>query len=179
MIKTGQLGLGAATAVLLLLTALFGKEAYIDWAWRIPFLFSVILVIVGAIVRSRVSESPIFQEIQERADESSAPLRDLLRTHTGTVLKAAFIFAANNACGYMIIAFMGSYAAKKLGLPQTEVFLAVIIAASGSHRSRCDARHVRWRTMCTARASQSNDATTTTPMSTCCSRPSPTNQGWP
>lgn len=123
------LGLGAATAVLLLLTAAFGKEAYIDWAWRIPFLFSVILVIVGAIVRSRVSESPIFQEIQERADESSAPLRNLLRTHTGTVLKAAFIFAANNACGYMIIAFMGSYAAKKLGLPQTEVFLAVIIAA--------------------------------------------------
>lgn len=123
------LGLGAATAVLLLLTAIFGTEAYMDWGWRIPFLISVILVAVGLAVRARVSESPVFEEIRERAEESSAPLGKLLRTHPGTVVKAALIFAANNACGYMVIAFMASYASKTLGLPQTHVFLAVIMAA--------------------------------------------------
>ena len=122
-------GLGAATIVVLILTAIVGTEAYLEWAWRIPFLVSVLLVIVGIIVRSRVSESPIFEEIRERAHESSAPLGELMRNHAGLVFKAAFIFAANNACGYMVISFMGSYATKTLGLPQTQVFIAVIVAA--------------------------------------------------
>ena len=122
-------GLTAATVVLLLLTTIFGKEAYVEWAWRIPFLISVVLVVIGAIIRFRVSESPVYEEIRERADESSAPLGEMMRDHFGTVVTAAFIFAANNACGYMIIAFMGAYATKTLGLPQTQVFSAVIVAA--------------------------------------------------
>ncbi|WP_273351516.1 MFS transporter [Corynebacterium resistens] len=123
------LGLAAATAVLLLLTAIVGKDGYIEWAWRIPFLLSVILVVIGAIVRSRVAESPVFEEIRERTEQSSAPLGVMMREHPGMVLKAALIFAANNAVGYMVIAFMGSYATKALKLPQQQVFIAVIIAS--------------------------------------------------
>lgn len=123
------LGLAAATAVLLILTAIVGKDGYIEWAWRLPFLLSVLLVIVGAIVRSRVAESPIFEEIRERAEQSSAPLGVMLRQHPLLVLKAALIFAANNAVGYMVIAFMGSYATKALKMPQQQVFIAVIIAS--------------------------------------------------
>ena len=53
----------------------------------------------------------------------------MMREHPGMVLKAALIFAANNAVGYMVIAFMGSYATKALKLPQQQVFIAVIIAS--------------------------------------------------
>ncbi|KGM18832.1 MFS transporter [Corynebacterium auriscanis] len=123
------LGLSAATAVLLILTAIVGKDGYIEWAWRIPFLLSIALVVVGAIVRSRVAESPVFEEIRERAQQSSAPLGVMMREHPGLVVKAALIFAANNAIGYMVIAFMGSYAAKTLKLPQQQVFIAVIVAS--------------------------------------------------
>lgn len=123
------LGLAAATAVLLILTAIVGKDGYVEWAWRIPFLLSVILVAVGAVVRARVAESPVFEEIRQRAEQSSAPLGVMLREHPGMVLKAALIFAANNAVGYMVIAFMGSYATKALKLPQQQVFIAVIIAS--------------------------------------------------
>ncbi|WP_295642196.1 MFS transporter [uncultured Corynebacterium sp.] len=123
------LGLAAATAVLLILTAIVGKDGYVEWAWRIPFLLSVILVAVGAVVRARVAESPVFEEIRHRAEQSSAPLGVMLREHPGMVLKAALIFAANNAVGYMVIAFMGSYATKALKLPQQQVFIAVIIAS--------------------------------------------------
>ena len=100
-----------------------------EWAWRIPFVLSLVLVIVGVIVRLKVAESPVFEEIRERAEESSAPLGVLLRNHFPLVFKAALIFAANNAFGYMVIAFFGSYAAKQLGMNQTHIFLAVILAA--------------------------------------------------
>lgn len=123
------LGLGVATAVLLVTTAIIGKDGYLDWGWRIPFLLSFVLVIVGVIVRSRVAESPVFEEIAERSEESSAPLGVLLRDHWHTVIKAALIFAANNAFGYMVLTFMGAYATKTLGLDQIQVFVCVVIAA--------------------------------------------------
>ncbi|HIW95300.1 MAG TPA: MHS family MFS transporter [Candidatus Corynebacterium gallistercoris] len=123
------LGLAFATSVLLILTATLGTDAYMDWAWRIPFVVSLVLVAVGVIVRLKVSESPVFEEIRERAEESSAPLGVLLKNHSPLVIKAALIFAANNACGYMVIAFFGSYASKTLGLNQNHVFLSVILAA--------------------------------------------------
>lgn len=123
------LGLAFATTVLLVLTAIVGKDGYMEWAWRIPFVLSLVLVVVGVIVRLKVAESPVFEEIRERAEESSAPLGVLLRNHFPLVFKAALIFAANNAFGYMVIAFFGSYAAKQLGMNQTHIFLAVILAA--------------------------------------------------
>ncbi|MBP3087914.1 MFS transporter [Corynebacterium sp. sy017] len=123
------LGLTLATSVLLLLNILFGAEAYLNWAWRIPFLISFILVVVGIIVRRKVSESPVFEEIRGRKAESSTPLGVLLKHHFPTVLKAALIFAANNVAGYMVIAFMASYAVKTLGMPQKQIFVCVIIAA--------------------------------------------------
>lgn len=123
------LGLSLATIVLLIMTLTVGIDAYRDWAWRIPFLFSIVLIAVGAFIRSRVSESPVFEEIRERAQESSAPLGQLMKEHSGVTIKAALIFAANNATGYILMAFLGSYATKTLGLPQAEVFLAVVVAA--------------------------------------------------
>lgn len=123
------LGLAVATGVILILTAIVGTDKYIEWAWRIPFLVSILLVIVGAVIRSRVSESPVFEEIRSRAEESSAPLPVLFKKHPLLVIRAALIFAANNACGYLVIAFFSSYATKTLGLPQQPVLLAVIVAA--------------------------------------------------
>ncbi|KAB3522745.1 MFS transporter [Corynebacterium sp. zg254] len=123
------LGLSLATAVLLFMTLVVGIDAYKEWAWRVPFLFSIVLIFVGAIVRSRVAESPVFEEVRERAAEASAPVAVLLKNHFPLTLKAALIFAANNATGYILMTFMGSYATKKLEMDQAQVFCAVIVAA--------------------------------------------------
>jgi MFS family permease len=68
------IGLIIATLVLLGLTAAFGKEGFADWAWRLPFLFSIALIIAGSIIRRTVEESPVFGEMHKRRKESSAPL---------------------------------------------------------------------------------------------------------
>lgn len=123
------LGLVIATSIMLILTSIVGKDAYVEWAWRIPFLISIVLVVVGIIVRSRVEESPVFKEIRERAAESSAPLGELLKNHPRLIIRAALIFAANNACGYLVIAFFGSYARKTLEMPATPVLIALTLTA--------------------------------------------------
>ncbi|TFC34002.1 MFS transporter [Cryobacterium sp. TMT2-42-4] len=127
-------GLILATGVMLLVTSTMSEEAFLAWGWRIPFLVSVLLIVVGFIIRRSVDESPVFKEMQDRKKESAAPLRQLFRGHWRQVVLTALIFIANNAAGYLLIAFFSSYATKPveaggLGMERSPVLLASTIAA--------------------------------------------------
>ena len=129
-------GLILATGVMLLVTNSMGEAAFLAWGWRIPFLVSVLLIVVGFVIRRAVTESPIFKEIQERKQESAAPLRQLFQHNWRQVILTALIFVANNAAGYLLIAFFASYATKPveaggLGMERSPVLLASTIAAVG------------------------------------------------
>jgi metabolite-proton symporter len=125
------LGMILATSVLLLLMTLLGKEQFLEWGWRLPFLFSIALIIVGSLIRRSVEESPVFAQMHQRRKESSAPLRQLFRNHSRQVLATALIFVANNAAGYLLIAFFISYGQKVLGLPSSELLKVCTLAAVG------------------------------------------------
>ena len=71
------IGLILATAVLWVLSSLLTPEQFQAWGWRVPFLLSVGLIVVGFLIRQAVEESPVFKEMLERKKASSAPLRDL------------------------------------------------------------------------------------------------------
>ncbi|TFC81767.1 MFS transporter [Cryobacterium cheniae] len=127
-------GLILATGVMLLVTSSMSEEAFLAWGWRVPFLFSVLLIVVGFIIRRSVDESPVFKEMQDRKKESAAPLRQLFSGHWRQVVLTALIFIANNAAGYLLIAFFSSYATKPveaggLGMERSPVLLASTIAA--------------------------------------------------
>jgi len=127
-------GLILATGVMLLVTSSMSEEAFLAWGWRIPFLVSVLLIVVGFVIRRSVDESPVFKEMQDRKKESAAPLRQLFTTHSRQVILTALIFIANNAAGYLLIAFFSSYATKPveaggLGMERSPVLLASTIAA--------------------------------------------------
>jgi MFS family permease len=95
------IGLLLASIVLAVMEQIAPGDAFLAWGWRVPFLLSVVLVIVGYWVRSRVSESPVFQEIAERKEKARMPIVQLLRRHLLLVVIAALVFAGNNAVGYM------------------------------------------------------------------------------
>lgn len=125
------IGMLLASGVTLLITLLVGKQAYAEWGWRIPFLLSVVLIIAGVVIRRTVEESPVFLELARRRKEASAPLSELFRNHRGRVLQAALIFIANNATGYLLIAFLVGYGQKTLGFDRSVVLLvASLVAAS-------------------------------------------------
>ena len=95
------LGLLLATGVLAWIRAAFPGDAFIEFGWRIPFFLSIVLVVVGYIVRRSVDESPVFEEIKQTAQQSSAPIIQVFKKYGLVVLFCAMVFMANNAVGYM------------------------------------------------------------------------------
>ena len=123
------IGMILATSVLLVLTAVLGKERFAEWGWRLPFLFSILLIVVGSLIRRTVGESPVFAHMHQRRKESSAPLGQLFKHHTKKVMLTALIFMANNAAGYLLIAFFISYGQKTLQLPPGELLAVSTLSA--------------------------------------------------
>lgn len=127
------IGLLLASGVLALMTGVISPgDAFLEWGWRIPFLLSFVLVIVGVIVRRAVDESPIFKEIAEKREKASAPIFTLFRKHWLLVVLAALTFAGNNAAGYMTTGgYLQNYATMPIadgghvGMERTPVLLAV------------------------------------------------------
>ncbi|WP_297009005.1 MFS transporter [uncultured Corynebacterium sp.] len=121
------LGLILATSFMYILTRSLSEEDFQSWGWRIPFLSSLVLIVIGYLIRRSVEESPVYLDMQARQQDASAPLGRLFRHHWKRVLLAALIFAGNNATGYMIIAFFSSYGAKTLGMEKSQTLVAAII----------------------------------------------------
>ncbi|GGR12571.1 MFS transporter [Agromyces mediolanus] len=124
-------GMILATFTLWLLTSSMSPEAFLEWGWRVPFLLSIVLIIVGYVIRRAVEESPVFEELLRRRKESSAPLGQLFRRNTKQVLLTAVIFIANNAAGYLLIAYFATYAVAALGMDRPTVLLATTLASFG------------------------------------------------
>ena len=125
------LGMILATLFMFGLSTFMSNEQFLEWGWRVPFLFSVVLILVGYWIRRSVEESPVFKEMQNLKAEASAPLGELFRGHTKEVILAALIFAANNAAGYLVIAFFSSYGVKALGMERTETLVAALVGGVG------------------------------------------------
>ena len=58
-----------------------------DWAWRVPFLASIILVIVGLIIRAKVPESPVFEDVKEQGDIVKSPIVEVVKTDWRNILR--------------------------------------------------------------------------------------------
>ncbi|GAA2856812.1 MFS transporter [Microbacterium arabinogalactanolyticum] len=124
-------GMILATFTMWVLNLAIGPEAFLAWGWRLPFLFSIVLIVVGYLIRRSVEESPVFLELQERRRESSAPLSMLFKHHTREVVLTALIFIANNAAGYLLIAFFTTYVSTVIGMPRPTALLMTTLASFG------------------------------------------------
>jgi metabolite-proton symporter len=127
------IGLLLASGMNAVMTAIAPGDAFLAWGWRVPFLLSFVLIIIGYYVRRRVEESPVFREIAERREKTRMPIVQLFKKHTVLVLVAAFVFAGNNAAGYVTTGgYIQNYATNPdgpLGLERGPVLWAV--AGSG------------------------------------------------
>ncbi|MGM0722123.1 MAG: MFS transporter [Actinomycetota bacterium] len=128
------LGMILASGVTALMTGVISPgQAFLDWGWRIPFLFSVVLIVIGFVVRLSVDESPVFTEMAAKRARSRTPVVELFRRHWALVLLAALIMAGNNAGGYVTMGgFLSAYTTDPdgpFGLDRTSVLLAITGAA--------------------------------------------------
>lgn len=115
-----QMGVGSGLVMSSLLFLAVNKtigessHAFVVWGWRIPFLFSAVLVVIALYVRLNVAETPVFAG-QVRGDTPVTPLTALLRRQRREVLLAAGSMIGFFALGYMANAYLMSYAHTRVG----------------------------------------------------------------
>ncbi|MFJ9452036.1 MFS transporter [Herbaspirillum sp. NPDC101397] len=116
-----------ANGVLLLISSLLTNDAFESYGWRIPFVLSFVLVVVGLYIRLKVDETPAFVELKKTAAARvSSPLKDAVRFHYKTVLRWMFFFCGPAALFYLIVVFSLSYVTKTLEVPKQTAFLLLM-----------------------------------------------------
>lgn len=116
-----------ANGVLLLLASLMSPQAFDSYGWRIPFLMSFVLIVIGVYIRLKVSETPAFVELRKtQVVQVASPLRDALRLHWRTVLRWMLFFCGPAAIFYLIVVFSLSYITKTLAVPKQTGFLLLM-----------------------------------------------------
>jgi MHS family proline/betaine transporter-like MFS transporter len=114
--STGITGLFASGFGIVLTTTL-SPEQLVEWGWRIPFLFGILVGPVGLYIRRRLDETPEYVEIKP----TRTPVRDVLRQHPIECLLAMGAAVISNSSAYIIL-YIPTYAMKELHLPQTTGF---------------------------------------------------------
>ncbi|MGY4920084.1 MFS transporter [Streptomyces sp. 900116325] len=121
-------GLVLATGAFFLIE-LLPHDAMMSWGWRLPFLASAALVVIGLYIRVQISESPAFQAVRDRGEESRFPAGEVVRRAWKPLLIGVFSMAANSIPFYMATVFALSYGQKEAGVSRGTLLLAVCIAA--------------------------------------------------
>jgi MFS family permease len=124
------IGLLLANGVLSLMGALTSDAAFVAWGWRIPFLLSSVLVLLGLFIRLSIAESPLFREVADHDARVEAPIVDVLRRYPSRVLLAIGARVGVDVAFYTFVLFVTTYVATYLHLPSSYALNAVLIAAA-------------------------------------------------
>lgn len=145
------IGFIAANGLFLILALVLSDAQFVSWGWRVPFLLSAILVVLGLWVRLKLHETPAFREAMERDPPASVPIAELFRAHLRATLAGTFGVVACFALYYIATAFVLGYGTTTLGFSRSAflsvqlvaiLFMAVGIIASGWWADRTTPGHV-------------------------------------
>ncbi len=112
------------------LLALMPKEAFLEWGWRVPFLLSAILVVVGLVLRLQLFESPEFAAVVNSDQVAKYPVIEVFRDNFGTIAIATGAVLSTVVAFYVQTLFVVSYAVQTVGMARQTVLNAVLIGAA-------------------------------------------------
>jgi metabolite-proton symporter len=127
-----QIGVPAGLVISTAVFAVFSRlpeEQFLSWGWRVPFLLSALLVIVGLMIRVRILETPAFTKVKEASREAHQPIIEVLRTYPKQVLLAMGARFGENGAFYIYSVFVLTYATQHVKMPQQVVLTAMLIGA--------------------------------------------------
>ncbi len=122
------LGLVIATLVFSAVSKM-PEEDLMSWGWRVPFLVSAVLIVVGMFIRSNVKESPVFEDMKARKQIVKSPVMEVILKHPRTFFVAIGLKISEVSWVYMLTVFMVVYATTTLKLPKSLILDAILIAA--------------------------------------------------
>lgn len=128
-----QVGPSAGTLLSAGVFAIFSalpEEQFLAWGWRMPFLLSAVVVLVGLFIRLRIAESPVFEQVKETHTEARMPIVDVFRANAKNIFLIMGMRLAINTTYYGATVFALSYATEQLGIARSTMLTAILITAA-------------------------------------------------
>lgn len=124
------LGLMLGTGAFLVLSTSLSSEDFLSWGWRVPFLLSIALVIVGLYIRMQIEEAPAFAKLREEKRVARYPVAEVFRTHWRQIILGTMVQGTANVPFYVASVYILSYATVELGLDRNVLLTAVVVSAA-------------------------------------------------
>ncbi len=124
----GPLGVVAASGLIAILGGMVSREAFASWAWRVPFLLSFVLVLIGTYARTHIDESVLFLAAKARAADERAPVTAILRSWRTPVLQSCLVNMVHSAFLYMSTVFVLGFAIHALHMKVGSIVSGLTIA---------------------------------------------------
>ncbi|SDB80361.1 metabolite-proton symporter [Raineyella antarctica] len=122
------LGTALATGAFLI-AATLPDDQFLAWGWRVPFLVSALLVVIGLAIRLTVEESPAFQAAQEEDKVEALPIVTAFRDHWRAILLIAGTYLSQGVLAYLCMSYFVNYGSKVIGIPRVHALSGVLVAA--------------------------------------------------
>ncbi|HEY7184954.1 MAG TPA: MFS transporter [Vicinamibacterales bacterium] len=122
-------GLVLSTAVFAAFRRLPGDQ-FLAWGWRVPFLISALLVIVGLLIRMRILETPAFSKVKATSAEARQPILEVLSRYPKQVLLAMGARFAENGAFYIYSVFALVYATQQVKMSDQTILYAMLFGAA-------------------------------------------------
>jgi MFS family permease len=103
-------------------------EDFLSYGWRIPFLFSIVLVVVGFLVRSKLQDAPEFAEVKQKQAVSKVPVAELVRSQPRNLVLASLASIAPPAVGYTVIVYMLTYGTTVVGFDRPTLLTLILLS---------------------------------------------------
>jgi metabolite-proton symporter len=117
-----------ATGSFLLLTHFLSEQEFKDWGWRVPFIASSILVMVGLYVRLALAETPVFTKVLRQQQQVGLPLKVILTSHAAPLVLGAMAMVVCYALFYISTVFALSYGTTTLHIPRPQFLVMLCVA---------------------------------------------------
>ncbi len=125
---------GPAGAVLATLAvsavSLLPNEQFLAWGWRIPFILSIALVGIGLVIRLKVTESPLFLSLEQKAEERKTPIREVLTRYPKSVVRGTLVGMSSYTVQGLMTVWAISFVVDDLGMDRTSVLNIKAIGAA-------------------------------------------------
>lgn len=121
-------GFALGTAVMLGLQVMLSEEAMMAYGWRIPFFLALPMGLIGLYLRSKLEDTPVFQEIEAAGEaQQGGSLKELVMTYWRPMLTMAGLVIALNVVNYTLLSYMPTYLETQLGLDPNASLATILI----------------------------------------------------
>ena len=124
------LGFFLSTTVFLALSNQFGNDQFFAWGWRLPFLASAVLVMVGLYVRLTITETPVFTASLHRREPVKVPMLVVFRDHTRTLVVGTLVSLTTFVTFYLMTVFTLSWGTSALGFTREQFLLIQLVGVA-------------------------------------------------